>query len=158
LAAGPAAAENVHVPTQTITGFPNNPFSTPRAVAVDSSSGPNAGDIYVVDNNTSRVVSFTADGEFRVAWGREFNEGTGDPNICSSAGPPANICKSGIFTFGSIPYGIGNSFSAAVDSSSGPSQGDVYVNTESRIQKFDPTGHLVTSFGGSPFPGAISIG
>jgi hypothetical protein len=156
--AGPASAENVHVPTQTITGFTGNPFNQPRAVAVDSSSGPHSGDIYVTDNSNARVVRFTAAGEFRVAWGRNVNEGTGDPNICSSAGAPENICKPGTYTFNNSPYGIGNSFSIAVDSTSGPSQGDIYVNTESMIQKFDPTGHLVTSFGGTPFPGAISVG
>jgi hypothetical protein len=154
--AAPAAAENVHVPTQTITGFTGNPFNTPRAVAVDNSSGPNAGDVYVVDNNNYRVDRFSPTGEFLTSWGKEVNEGTGDPNICSNAGAPANICKPGVFSESS-PYGIGNSFSIAVDPSSGPSQGDIYVNSGSTIQKFDPTGHLVTSFGGTPFPGAISI-
>ena len=126
---------------------------TDRALAVDNSTGPHAGDVYVLDNGAGKVVAFTAAGAFRTSWGKNVNEGTGDPNICSSAGAPENICKPG-----------DSSAKAA------PTNGQQLQHRRRLLcralegrhlrrrrladrQKFDPSGHLVTSFGGSPVPG-----
>ena len=46
----------------------------------------------------------------------------------------------------------------AVDSSSGPSAGDVYVGDtgSSLIQKFDPSGNLLVGWGGTPGGGQLN--
>jgi hypothetical protein len=160
LFAAPAGAETVHVFTQTIAGdaLAGTAFNTPKGIAVDGSSGPNAGSVYVADSNNNRIVKFNEAGQFQLMFGKQVNEGSGNPNICTNAGPPTDICKTGIgdSTAGSVP-GQGNPTQPiVVDPSAGPSGGDIYVGSSNRIQKFDPTGHLITSFGGTPFPGAIA--
>ena len=156
LAAAPASAENVHVLTQTITGPATSAFQYPIRIAVDNSSGPSAGDLSVSDQGHSRVEKFSASGNFLLMWGKNVNEGTGNPNICTNAGPPTDMCKPGTYENGEglVPQ----PGSIAVDSSSGPSAGDVYViggEAYWGIQKFDPSGHSISSWGGSPFPGSL---
>ena len=70
LAAAPASAENVHVLTQTITGPATSAFQYPIRIAVDNSSGPSAGDLYVSDQGHSRVEKFSASGNFLLMWGK----------------------------------------------------------------------------------------
>jgi hypothetical protein len=158
LSAAPASAEKVHVLTQTFTpGLGMVGFNNPRGITVDNSSGPSAGSIYVGDTSNSRVVKFDPSGNFLWMIGRNVNEGSGNADICTNVGPPTDICKAGTFNNG--PGGLGQPSSLSIDSSSGPSAGDLYVIGDSGntnyIQKFDPSGHLVTSWGGSPFPGAL---
>ena len=168
LAVAPASAETVHVYTQTISGnsLAGTALNTPKGVAVDGSSGPNSGSVYVADSNNNRISKFNAAGEFQLMWGIEVNEGTGEPNVCTNAGPPTNICKTASSSFvpGSTVGGFGPTQPIVVDSTSGPSAGDIYVlgftgpASGTTIQKFDPTGHLVTAYGtGSPFPGGVTV-
>lgn len=154
LAATPASAENVHVLTQTITGAPGTNFNFPRKVAVDNSSGLTAGSIYVADSQNRRIVKFAPNGQFDLMWGHSVNEGTGNPDICTSVGPPANICTPSQ-GFGSGAGSFFNLNDVAVDGSSGPSAGDVYTLGDGVVQKFDPTGHIIASWGGTPFPGGM---
>jgi hypothetical protein len=157
LAVAPAFAENVHVLTQTIEGPPGTPLNAPRGIAVDSSGGPSAGSIYVGDTTNHRIVKYNPSGNFLVMWGRQVNEGTGPADLCTNAGAPTQICKAGAAGNGagwmSQPTGM------AVDPSAGPSAGDLYIvpdgGNTGYLEKFDPSGALVTSWGGSPFPGGF---
>jgi hypothetical protein len=157
LAAGSASAATIHVPTQTITGTGTFALNNPNGVAIDNSGGSSAGSIYVSDTGNHRIMKFDSAGNFLLMWGREVNEGSGDPNICTNAGPPTDICKLG--EGGNGPGWVSQPNGIAVDPSSGPSAGDVYVVADignaPYVEKFDPTGHLITSWGGSPFAGAL---
>jgi hypothetical protein len=166
LSAASAGAETVHVFTQTFSGNPlaGTAFNNPKGIAVDGSSGANFGAVYVADSNNNRISKFNAAGQFQLMWGINVNEGSGDPNVCTNAGAPTDICKPASSAF--VPGSVVGSFSPTqpivVDSSSGPSAGDIYVlgftGSATTVQKFDPTGHLVTAYGtGSPFPGSIPI-
>ncbi len=168
VAVAPASAETVHVFTQSFSGNPlaGTAFNTPKGIAVDGSSGPNAGAVYVADSNNNRISKFNAAGVFQLMWGINVNEGSGEPNVCTNAGPPTDICKTASSSFvpGSVVGGFGPTQPIVVDSSSGPSAGDIYVlgftgsGSGTTIQKFDPTGHLVTAYGtGSPFPGGVTV-
>lgn len=150
LAAPSASAEAVHVIAGTIANHGNNAAERPRGIAVDA----NTGDIWVADTQHARVLKFAADGTFLRMMGVSVNEGTGDPNLCTNAGAPTDICKKQGDYFGGR---FDNLFHIAVDSTNGPSAGDVYpVSIGDVTQKFDPTGHLVTSWGGNPVPGTIN--
>jgi hypothetical protein len=166
LSASTAGAETVHVFSQTISGneLAGTALNNPKGVAVDGSSGPNAGSVYVADSNNNRISKFNAAGQFQLMWGINVNEGSGDPNVCTNAGAPTDICKpaSSAQVPGSAVGAFGPTQPIEVDSTSGPSAGDIYLlgftGTATTIQKFDPSGHLVTAFGpGTPFPGAVAV-
>jgi hypothetical protein len=87
LTAAPALAHNVNLFTTTFgaaSSTPSNPhpLSNPSGVAVDNTSGPSAGDIYVTDPANHRVEKFNAAGEFLFMLGTGVlsagAEGTGD--------------------------------------------------------------------------------
>lgn len=157
LAAAPAGADQVYVATETIAPTGVLALNNPTGIAIDNSAGPSAGDIYVSDTSNHRVIKFDPTGKFLLMWGREVNEGSGNPSICTNAGSPTDICQ--LAAGGNGPGQLSQPSSIAVDPSSGPSAGDVYVIGDSGnapyIQKFDPSGQLVTSWGGTPFGGAI---
>jgi hypothetical protein len=158
LSSAHAGAENVHVLSQTIGAGPGgNLLREPRAVAVDGSTGPSSGDIYVADSSNRRIVKFSSTGEFLLMWGNHVNEGSGDPNICTNEGPPQNLCKPADNSCcGSPPNAQTFSYpqDIVVDSSSGPSSGDVYVLDQGSVRKFDGSGHIVTGWGSQPVPGS----
>jgi DNA-binding beta-propeller fold protein YncE len=94
-------------------------FESPTHLAVDRT-----GTVYVADTANNRVQKFDANGRFLLKWG---GKGTGD----------------GQFAFtGDAPDGFG----IAVDGS-----GAVYVadTNNNRIQKFDPNGQLLRTWGGA---------
>lgn len=153
--AAPASAQRIHVLQQTIFPTEATRLNNPRAIAVDSSSGTSAGDFYVADSGNHRIIKFDASGNFLLMWGRSVNEGTGNPDICTNGGPPENVCKETGVT-GTGAGWVSNPNAIVVDSSSSPSAGDIYVADSNYVQKFDPTGHLITSWGGAPFAGAIN--
>jgi hypothetical protein len=95
------------------TGSGLGQFSSPGAIAIDQSNG----DVYVVDKANERVEKFTASGEPLL----QFN---------GSATP------AGEFAF------TGEATGVAVDNSSGPSAGDVYVVDRGHrtVDKFSSTG------------------
>jgi DNA-binding beta-propeller fold protein YncE len=119
------------------SGTGDGQFDNPQAVAVDNSSGA----LYVADTGNHRVVKLDSSGNFVSAWGWGVSDGSSVAEVCTSgcqAGKPGS--GAGQFT---APTFI------AVDNTNGPSAGDVYVGdtADNVVQKFDPTGHLVTSFG-----------
>ena len=145
-AAAPAAAAP-YVLTNTFAGGSTNALSAPTGVAVDNSGGSSAGDVYVTDTGTFRVEKFDPAGHFLLMFGKNVNSGTGNPNVCTNAGSPTDICQAG--TSGSAAGEFTTPTFIAVDASSGPSAGDIYVGDtgDNVVSKFDSAGNLVTSWG-----------
>jgi hypothetical protein len=96
--------------------------SFPRGIASAPAGSPHAGDVYVVDEKNSRVLEYTAWGEFLRSFGSP-GEGRGQFDA-----PPASGAQG-----------------VAVDSA-----GNVYVGDagEHRVQKFSPEGNFILMFGG----------
>ncbi len=95
-------------------------FSSPVGVAVDEASG----DMYVVDQGNNRVEKFDAEGKYL----SQFN-GKDNPSFPSGFSSPSGI---------------------AVDNSTGPSKGDVYVvdNGHNVVDKFSSTGTFIFEISG----------
>jgi DNA-binding beta-propeller fold protein YncE len=117
-------------------------FQTPKGVAVDQASG----DVYVADTGNARVEKFDAQGNFIAAWGWGVADGTAQSEVCTSG------CQAGIPGSGAGQFS--NPTSVAVDSSGGPSAGDVYVgdNGNNVVLKFDANGNFLSTIDGSTTP------
>ncbi|MFZ1925460.1 MAG: hypothetical protein WAU42_04880, partial [Solirubrobacteraceae bacterium] len=109
-------------------------------VAVDTVAGPSQGDVYVTDTLNHRVEKFDSSGHFLLMFGKEVNQTAveagatraAEEDACPAVGHPADICQSGIAA--ATPGALESPSLIAVDNSSGPSQGDVYVDTGSGRQ------------------------
>ena len=114
-------------------------FETPVGVAVDQGSG----DVYVADSGNARVEKFDAQGNFIAAWGWGVADGMAQSEVCTSN------CQAGIAGSGAGQFS--NPTSVAVDSSGGPSAGDVYVGDAGNnvVQKFDASGSFISTIDGS---------
>ncbi|MGA8744564.1 MAG: hypothetical protein WB507_01715 [Solirubrobacterales bacterium] len=119
------------------TGSGAGQLLDPSDVAVDETTG----DIYVADTGNHRVVKFNSSGQFLGAWGWGVSDGKGSSEVCTSG------CQAGIA--GGGPGQFTTPSFIEVDNSSGESAGDVYVadTADNVVQKFDPSGQLVTSWG-----------
>jgi hypothetical protein len=151
LAAPPALAfDPGHAYSYSFTGSGTNLLQAPVGGDVDNSSGPSNGALYISDSTTRRVEKFDAAGNFLFMFGDEVNATTGG-DICPVE--PSDVCKAG--NTGSGAQQLANPQFVAVDNSSGPSKGDVYVldTTSLNIHKYDPSGNLITTWGAS---GAIN--
>jgi hypothetical protein len=148
LSAGSAFAGSAHVFSKSFgsAGAEAGKVSLPEGVAVDNSAGPESGDVYVADTGNHRVDQFDAEGNFIRAWGWGVGGGVGF-EVCTEAS--LGGCKAGIS--GSNPGEFKAPAVIAVDGSSGLSEGDVYVgdNETALVQKFSPTGELISSWGDS---------
>ncbi len=163
LAAAPALALHTHVFTTTFAGSGTDALLNPTDVAVDNSTGPSAGDVYVTDPGHFRVVKFDSAGNFILMFGKGVNETEDNnpssteaqKNVCTAAS--FDTCKSG--AEGSTPGAFTTAQFIAVDSSAGLSAGDIYVGDtgDGIISKFEETGNLkgtwkekgqLTGFGG----------
>ena len=114
----------------------------PRGIGVSQSkSAPNAGDLYMADSENHRIVEYSARGEFRRAFGWGVLDGSEEPQVCAVA----SACQVGLNGAGAGEFGTFSPQSVAVDS-----EGDVYVGDRgnNRVQKFDPEGHFLLTFGG----------
>jgi len=102
------------------------------------------GYVYVADEDNHRVQVFDSSGEFQFMFGGSVNAGTGDPNVCTNAGPPSDDCQAGddASTAGGF---LDDPQSIAIDQS----DGSVYVGDEdnARIQKFDAAGNFLLAIG-----------
>jgi hypothetical protein len=129
-------------------------FNEPRAVAVDNSAllvDGSAGDVYVADRNNNRVDKFSSSGVFLLAWGWGVADGQARFETCGpEASPPTVTCQRGVGGEGAGQFGENSASGVAVDSSSGLSAGDVYVEdiNNHRVEKFRPDGEFVLMFGG----------
>jgi hypothetical protein len=115
----------------------------PHSLAVDTAPGVSQGDVYITDTSAHRVEKFNAKGEFVLMFGKEVNEAEHDriglepgettqekearENVCTLAS--LDICQPG--TAAATPGALEEPSFVAVDDSSGPSEGDVYVDTGS---------------------------
>jgi hypothetical protein len=122
------------------TSVPTDPYplsSEPGGVAVDDA----AHDVYVTDTGNHRVEKFAPSGEFLLAFGADVG------------GPGVNVCGGLVScttgTPGSAPGQLTTPTYIAVDNSSGPSKGDVYVadTKDNIVSKFDSSGNLVSGWG-----------
>jgi hypothetical protein len=118
--------------------------SLPRGVGVDGTSGPSRGHVYVADQDSHRILEFSAWGEFIKAWGWDVApEGAPGDTGGDQLETCTQICQAGVNGPGSgqvsTPQGI------AVDSN-----GDIYVVDfgTHRVQKFSPEGEFILMFGG----------
>ncbi len=116
LASAPAlaSAEVVYEPGPS---FETTGLSGPAGVAVDNSSGPSKGSVYVANTTTSTLEKF------------------------SSAGVPENFSE-----LGSPEIAVaGTSGYDAVDNFAGPSEGDIYVGAFGPVYQYAPGGKLVAT-------------
>jgi hypothetical protein len=124
-------------------GTGDGQFTGPRGVGVDQTTlGPTSGDIYVADTGDARVEQFDSAGNFISAWGWGVTDGASALEVCTSA------CRAGLPGTGAGQFTSPTSI--AVDSSSGPSQGDIYVgdNSNKVVDKFSPSGSLLATITG----------
>ena len=92
-------------------------FKEPAGIAVNESTG----DVYVVDRGNNRIEQLGPKGEFIATWGFGVSDGEQKFEVCTTA------CRAGT--------GIGaldSPGAIAVDNSTGPSKGDVYVVMDAR--------------------------
>jgi DNA-binding beta-propeller fold protein YncE len=128
-----------HLFSLNIEGSGPTELSGPTEVAVDQASHA----IYVNDPGHYRVEKFSPTGAFLFMLGREVNQSTGG-DLCPVS--PGDTCQFG--ASGTEPGQFQNPSVLAIDGSGGSSDGDLYVadSEDSVVQKFDPSGHLVTSW------------
>lgn len=137
-------------------GAAEGQLAGPQGVDVDQTTlSPTSGDVYVADTNNARVEQFDGTGSFVRMWGWGVADGASSFEACTSA------CHAGI-----PGAGVGqldHPMSVAVDSSSGPSQGDIYVgdSVNKVVEKFSSSGSpLATIAGpsaGTPFAAIAGV-
>ncbi len=165
ISASPASALSKHTFSTSFAGEGANALSHPTDVAVEQSTG----DLYVVDNGNHRVEKFTPSGEFIFMVGQEVDKTNSErpgalpaeEDLCTAAS--GDVCQPARTIPGEPASGIGpgklaNPLYLAVDNSGGPGSGDFYVASvelsfseggrelQDYLTKFDPEGHLVTSW------------
>jgi hypothetical protein len=137
--------------------FPANPYPLqgPAHLAVDATSH----DVYVTDPSQSRIEKFDSAGNFLYVLGPEVNKTaveearpTAEQNLCPAPGQPADVCQVGQNLGNHSP--LEEPASIALDNAPGPGQGDFYLANGANaaaglIEKFDPAGHLVETWGAS---------
>ena len=130
-----------HAFASTFAGSGSNALSNPTALAVDERTH----DVWVNDPANHRVEKFTPAGAFLLMIGLDVNEGRSGlaADLCTAS----EVCQPGLST--STPGGFEQPSQLAVDNSSGPSAGDLYVadGGDALVSKFDSTGHLIASWG-----------
>jgi hypothetical protein len=142
-------------------------FACQKRIAVDTTLGrPSSGDVYVGDPNNHRVEKFSASGSFILMFGEDVNKTKveaatsteAERDVCTAAS--GDTCQQGTEGAGPGAF-VGKRLAVAVDGSSGPSAGDVYVaNTtknpadkkgegagEGVVTKFDENGEVISSWG-----------
>jgi hypothetical protein len=109
-------------------------FSNPRGIAA---AVPPSDDIFVADEDNSRIQELEADGDFVLMFGSKVNKGGG--NLCTAA--ERSQCQAGLG--GKAPGQLDEPKSIAVN----PSNGDLYVAEAGRVQELTPTGEFVLEIG-----------
>jgi hypothetical protein len=155
-AIGASAPESCTVTTDCVAGKSTSgggQFASTSAIP-QPAVGP-SGNVYVADAGNARIQEFTASGSFVRAWGWDVVApgGSGDTGGVEICTVPAQ-CKAGVAGAAPGQFAASHPTAVAVDST-----GAVYAadGANSRIEKFDATGHYLSSFspGGSSAPAAI---
>jgi hypothetical protein len=118
-------------------------IDSPQGLAVDS-----AGNIYTLDRgepSNQRVQKFDPEGHFVAMWGKGVNNGTAaNKEICTSAGPPEEVCGAGGEGSGPGQFGelavVGDYIAIDTAGTSATTDDKVYVGDAGRIQRFDADG------------------
>lgn len=119
------------------TGASSGMMNSPEGIAVGN------GEVYVTDAGNSRIQEFTANGNFIRMWGKDVvsvgteDRGTGF-EVCQTSACKAGATSTGLIGEMSTPFGL------ATDA-----VGNVYVadSSNNRIQKFDPEGVPIRTWG-----------
>jgi len=113
-------------------------FLEPNGIAVAQASG----DVYVADTGNSRLDSFGPEGAFRYAVGWGVADGKAEFEVCTA------VCGPGLSGGGAGEFSFPNGVAVDNNPTSG-SFGDVYVvdSGNHRVQKFDPAGQFLLTFG-----------
>ncbi|HVC06921.1 MAG TPA: hypothetical protein VND98_04975 [Solirubrobacterales bacterium] len=130
----------------TFAGFGANALSNPTALAIDERTH----DVWVTDPANHRVEKFTPAGVFLLMIGKGVNlEKSGAAaDLCTAS----EECQPGASA--STPGAFVRPDFLAVDNTSGPSAGDLYVadGGDALITKFDSEGHRIASWGDAARP------
>jgi hypothetical protein len=128
----------------------------PWSIAVDDATGA----LYVTDALNHRVQEFNSKGEFVLMFGKEVNMSAvlaagseAEKNVCTAAS--LDTCQPGVASTGAAGFESSPAqvMFVAVDNSTGPSSGDVYVAdyvehaAGNRVSKFTAAGGLVSGWG-----------
>jgi tripartite motif-containing protein 71 len=140
-----AATDAVREPSRTVgefgrSGTARGEFKEPFGIAVERRRG----DVYVVDTENSRIEKFTSAGRFLLAWGWGVADGrTRALQTCTTR------CFAGLRGEGAGQFHFAEGIAVDNDPSS-RSYGDVYVVDlgNLRVQKFNPRGGFLLTFGG----------
>jgi len=133
----------------------------PRGLAVDFETGR----LYVADKGNRRIDVFDSAGNFEMAWGWGVADGSFEAQTCGPAAtPPTAICLRGLAGGGAGQFT--DLYDIAVDNDpASSSHHDIYVvdangttqgglrPSNTRIQKFDPEGNFLLTFGGGVVTG-----
>jgi hypothetical protein len=126
-----------------------------NSVVVDQSSH----DVYVSDPRNYRVEKFDSSGHFLLMFGRDVNRTAveearveAERDLCPAPSHPADVCQAGVSSpqAGGFEPGRENRLQLAVDSSTGPSAGDVYVG-ESGSARDDQQDVFISNATGGTF-------
>ena len=124
----------------------------PQGLAVDRESGR----LYVADQHNNRIDVFGPSGAFEMAFGWGVADGEAELQRCGPAAVPATSkCRQGLEGGGAGEFSeLGD---VAVDNDpASPSHHDVYVLDGPRVQKFDPAGNFLLTWGGGVISGGAS--
>ena len=126
------------------TGTTAGLFQTPIGVAVDQRGGK----VYVADSANARVQRFNKKGQFKAVWGWGVKDGQEQSEVCKTK----TACQAGVVGSGAGQFSVPTSI--AVDSSKGPSKGNVYVGDAGNnvVQKFTSGGKYLSTIDGSTTP------
>ncbi|HEX2086726.1 MAG TPA: choice-of-anchor D domain-containing protein, partial [Solirubrobacteraceae bacterium] len=102
------------------------------------------GEVFVAEQNNHRISVYGTDGTFSRAFGRNVNQGSGNPDVCTAA----TTCRAG--TSGGAAGQLSSPYAVSV------SGGEVYVADASnnRISVYSTGGLFARAFGRNVNPGA----
>ncbi len=133
--------------------FQSGTFDYPIGIAIDNSTGPAAGSVYVQDTHNRRIQRFTADGEFVLMWGKEVNSTSGG-DICPRPGNPGDTCQKGAGSSDLTGYNPGvaseggwDAFGVFASQVAVDEAGRIYTSSgredDSRVVQFNSSGNVL---------------